>query len=299
VSTTRPAREVVLNGARRLRRAEMGKRARGFLLYLVLSLLVVVFVAPFLWMILASLKSTAQIFAFPPRIIPNPVIWKNYARAWSVIPLARFYLNSILVAGSVAFAQVVTSAMAAYVFARLYFPAKNLLFVIYLGVMMIPTQVTVIPLFIIVRRLGLIDTYGALILPFLAYPFGAFLLRQFFLTIPREIEDAAIADGCPRLRILAQIIVPLSRSALVTLGMLAFMFTWNSFFWPLLVTNTADHFTIQVGLAMLRTQLVSAGGVDWSLLMAVTVISILPVLIFYVFAQKQIIRGITLTGLKM
>ena len=275
------------------------KPLKSFLLYLSLSALVVVFVAPFLWMILASLKNTPQIFAFPPRFFPNPVIWRNYLRAWKVIPLARFYLNSILVSGTVAFSQVVTSAMAAYVFARLYFPAKNLLFVVYLGVMMIPIQVTVIPLFIIVRRLGLIDSYGALILPFLAYPFGAFLLRQFFLTIPREIEDAAIADGCPRLRILVQIIAPLSRAALVTLGMLAFMFTWNSFFWPLLVTNTAEHFTIQVGLAMLRTQLVSAGGVDWSLLMAATVISVLPVLVFYVFTQKQIIRGITLTGLKM
>jgi len=193
---------------------------------------------------------------------------------------------------------VVTSAMAAYVFARLYFPARNLIFIVYLAVMMIPTQVTVIPLFIIIRRLGLVDTYGALILPFLAYPFGAFLLRQFFLTIPRELEDAALVDGCPRLWILVRIIMPLSRAAMVTLGMLAFMFTWNAFFWPLLVTNSSEHFTIQVGLAMLRTQLVSAGDADWSLLMAATVISIVPVLVFYLFAQKQIIRGITMTGLK-
>jgi len=213
------------------------------------------------------------------------------------VPLARFYLNSIIVAGSVAFAQVVTSAMAAYVFARLSFPFKNVIFVFFLAIMMIPIQVTVIPLFIIVKTLGLIDSYGALILPFLAYPFGTFLLRQFFLTIPREIEDAARADGCPRLRILVQIIAPLSKSALFTLGMLAFMFIWNSFFWPLLVTNTEKHFTIQVGLAMLRTQLIME--VDWGLLMAATVISILPVLIFYMFTQKQIIKGITLTGLKM
>lgn len=267
-------------------------------LYLTLGLLAAVFVVPFLWMVLASLKSTAQIFAFPPRILPRPAIWKNYLRAWQVVPLARFYLNSILVSGTVAFSQVVTSAMAAYVFARLYFPARNLIFLVYLAVMMIPAQVTVIPLFIIVRRMGLVDTYGALILPFLAYPFGAFLLRQFFLTVPRELEDAALVDGCRRLWILVRIIAPLSRAALVTLGMLAFMFTWNTFFWPLLVTNSSEHFTIQVGLAMLRTQLVGAGDADWSLLMAATVISILPVLIFYLFAQKQIIRGITMTGLK-
>lgn len=275
----------------------MVKVLKTVLLYAVLGLCVAIFITPFLWMLQASVKNTAQIFAFPPKLLPNPVIWRNYIRAWTAVPLARYYLNSIIVAGSVAFAQVVTSAMAAYVFARLSFPFKNVIFVFFLAIMMIPTQVTVIPLFIIVKTLGLIDTYGALILPFLAYPFGTFLLRQFFLTIPREIEDAARADGCPRLRILVQIIAPLSRSALVTLGMLAFMFIWNSFFWPLLVTNTEKHYTIQVGLAMLRTQLIME--VDWGLLMAATVISILPVLIFYVFAQKQIIKGITLTGLKM
>jgi multiple sugar transport system permease protein len=276
----------------------LGTGVRRTALYAALIILAAVFIGPFLWMLLASLKSTAQIFAFPPRFLPKPVIWRNYLRAWQVVPLARFYLNSILVSGVVAFSQVVTSAMAAYVFARLQFPARNLIFLIYLAVMMIPTQVTVIPLFIIVRRLGLVDTYGALILPFLAYPFGAFLLRQFFLTIPRELEDAALVDGCPRLRILVRIIAPLSRAAMVTLGLLAFMFTWNTFFWPLLVTNTSEHFTIQVGLAMLRTQLVSAGDADWSLLMSATVISIVPVLIFYLFAQKQIVRGITMTGLK-
>lgn len=267
-------------------------------LYLALLLLTAVFVVPFLWMILASLKNTVQIFSFPPRILPRPAVWKNYLRIWQVFPLARFYFNSILVAGIVAFSQVVTSAMAAYVFARLSFPGRNSIFLLYLAVMMIPTQVTVIPLFIIVQRMGLVDTYGALIVPFLAYPFGAFLLRQFFLAIPRELEDAALVDGCRRLWILTRIIIPLSRPAMVTLGMLAFMFTWNSFLWPLLVTNTSDRYTIQVGLAMLRTQLVSAGDANWSLLMTATVISIMPVLVFYLFAQKQIIRGITMTGLK-
>jgi multiple sugar transport system permease protein len=267
-------------------------------LYLLLLLLTAIFVVPFLWMVLASLKNTVQIFAFPPRILPKPAIWKNYLKVWQVFPLARFYLNSILVAGVVAISQVVTSAMAAYVFARLQFPGRNIIFLGYLAVMMIPTQVTVIPLFIIVQRLGLVDTYGALIVPFLAYPFGAFLLRQFFLAIPRELEDAALVDGSGRLWILVRIIVPLSRPAMVTLGMLAFMFTWNNFLWPLLVTNSSDHFTIQVGLAMLRTQLVSSGDSNWSLLMTATVISILPVLVFYLFTQKQIIRGITMTGLK-
>jgi multiple sugar transport system permease protein len=272
------------------------KAVRAIVLYTVLAALVAVFLGPFLWMVLASLKNTAQIFAFPPRLLPDPVVWKNYLRAWTTIPMARYYLNSIVVAGLVTVAQVITSAMAAYVFARLYFPHKNLIFILYLSVMMIPTQVTVIPTFIIVRRLGLVDTYAALILPFLAYPYGAFLLRQFFLGIPRELEDAARVDGCPRFWILTRVMVPLSRSALVTLGMLAFMFTWNSFFWPLLVTNTQERFTLQVGLAMLRAQMVME--VNWGLMMSATVISVLPVLIFYIFTQKQIIQGITLTGMK-
>jgi multiple sugar transport system permease protein len=274
------------------------RAARRTALYLSLLVLTVIFIAPFAWMILASLKNTAQIFAFPPRLLPHPAAWKNYLKAWSVIPLGRYYLNSILVAGLTALSQVITSAMAAYVFARLSFPGRNVIFLLYLAVMMIPAQVTVIPLFIIVQRLGLVDSYGALIVPFLAYPFGAFLLRQFFLGIPRELEDAALVDGCRRIWILTRIIVPLARPAMVTLGMLAFMFTWNNFLWPLLVTNTSEHYTIQVGLAMLRTQLVSSGDANWGLLMAVTVISIIPVLVFYMFTQKQIIRGITMTGLK-
>ena len=264
--------------------------------YLVMAALAAVFLAPFLWMLLASLKTNAQIFAFPPRLLPSPARWDNYLKAWTSIPLARFYLNSIYVSAVVTASQVITSAMAAYVFARLRFPFRNGLFLIYLGVMMIPSQVTVIPLFIIVRTLRLVDTYAALILPFLAYPFGAFLMRQFFLTIPADYEDAARVDGCRRLGMLFRILFPLAKPALVTLAMLSFMWEWNSFFWPLIVTNTTDRYTIQVGLAMLKAQLAMES--NWSLLMAAAVISIVPVLAFFIAAQKQVVRGITLSGLK-
>ena len=265
-------------------------------LYTALIILTIISVFPFAWMVLASLKTNMQIFAIPPVIFPKPAMWKNYLLVWQNVPLARFYINSIFVSTTVSMAQVLTSAMAAYVFARLYFPRKNLIFLLYLGVMMIPTQVTVIPLFIIVRKLGMIDTYGALIIPFLAYPYGAFLLRQFFLSIPSDLEDAARVDGYPRLSILFRLIMPLSKPALVTLGLLTFMFTWNSFFWPLVSTNTTERYTVQVGLAMLKDQLHMMG--DWSTLMAGTVLSTIPILIFFIITQKHLIRGFTLSGLK-
>jgi multiple sugar transport system permease protein len=270
--------------------------ARSTAFYLLMVGLAFLFLAPFLWMVLASLKSNAQIFSFPPRILPSPARWGNYRRAWTAIPLGRFYLNSVFVSVIVTVSQVLTSAMAAFVFARLRFPLRNALFLVYLGVMMVPTQVTVIPLFIIARNLRLTDTYAALILPFLAYPFGAFLMRQFFLTIPVEYEDAARVDGSSRLGMLFRILMPLARPALVTLAMLSFMWEWNSFFWPLIVTSTEDRYTIQVGLAMLKAQLVMDS--DWSLLMTAVVISTAPVLAFFIAAQKQVVRGITLSGLK-
>jgi multiple sugar transport system permease protein len=272
------------------------KAARGAAYYIVMAALAAVFLAPFLWMVLASLKTTAEIFAFPPKLLPSPARWSNYLKAWTTIPLGRFYLNSIFVSSTVTAAQVLTSAMAAYVFARLRFPFRNGLFLIYLGVMMIPSQVTVIPLFLIARGMHLIDTYAALILPFLAYPFGAFLMRQFFLTIPGDFEDAARVDGCSRLGMLFRILLPLSRPALVTLAMLSFMWEWNSFFWPLIVTNTSDRYTVQVGLAMLKAELVM--GRNWSLLMTAGVVSVVPVLVFFIAAQKQVVKGITMSGLK-
>lgn len=266
------------------------------ILYIVLLSLAVIFLFPFLWMVLSALKTDVQIFSYQAKFLPNPPVWKNFITAWKYIPLGRYYLNSIFVSGVIALSQVLTSAMAGYVFARLFFPYKNTIFILYLGTMMIPTQVTIIPLFMVMRRLGLIDTYAALILPFLAYPYGAFLLKQFFSTIPADLEDAARIDGYSRFRILFSIIMPLSKPALITLAMLSFMWSWNSFFWPLVVTNTSSKYTIQVGLAMLKNEL--AMSAEWSMLMAATVITVLPVLIFLIITQKYIIKGISLTGLK-
>jgi len=266
------------------------------LFYIVLTGLAMIFLFPFLWMILSSLKSDVQIFSYSAKFFPNPVHWRNFIDAWTKIPLGRYYLNSIIVSGIIALGQVTTSAMAAYVFSKLYFPYKNTIFLLYLAIMMIPTQVTIIPLFILMNRLRLIDTYAALILPFLAYPYGAFLLRQFFDTIPVDLEDAARIDGCSRMWILVKVILPLSKPAVLTLAMLSFMWSWNSFFWPLVVTNNSRMYTLQLGLAMLRSEVSMTG--NWGILMAATVITIVPVLIFLLITQKYIIKGISLTGLK-
>jgi len=273
-----------------------GTAVRKTLFYTVLLILALIFLFPFVWMILSALKTDVQIFSYSAKFLPDPLVWKNFVEAWTRIPLGQYYINSIIVSVIVALGQVVTSAMAAYVFAKLYFPFKNTIFLLYLGIMMIPTQVTIIPLFIIMRRLNLIDTYAALILPFLAYPYGAFLLKQFFETIPVDLEDAARIDGCSRLWILVKIIVPLAKPAVITLSMLSFMWSWNSFFWPLVVTNDSKRYTLQLGLAMLRSEVSMTG--NWGILMAATVISIVPVLIFYLITQKYIIKGISLTGLK-
>ncbi len=265
-------------------------------LYTVLIALTIIFVFPFIWMVLSALKTDAQIFAFDAKFFPDPPQWRNFVDAWKIIPLGKYYANSLLVSGVIVAAQVLTSAMAGYVFARLFFPFKNVIFILYLGVMMIPVQATIIPLFIIMRKLNLIDSYAALILPFLAYPYGAFLLRQFFATIPGDLEDAARIDGYSRFWMLFKIFLPLSKPALFTLAMLSFMWSWNSFFWPLVITNTSSRYTIQVGLAMLKTELNMSGS--WGLLMAATVITIIPVLVFLILTQKYIIKGISLTGLK-
>jgi len=268
--------------------------ARSLLTHAVLLTGAVIMIAPFLWMISSSLKDLTQVFIFPPQWIPRPFVWQNYVDAWHAIPLGRFFANSFFVASAVAISQVVTASLAAYVFARLEFPGRDVIFLLFLGTMMLPSQITLIPRFIILKEIGWIDTYQALIVPFMARPFGTFLLRQSFLNVPTDLEDAARMDGCSRLRILFQVVLPLSKPALSTLFVFTFMSYWNSFLWPLIVIQTREKLTLQVGLAMLRSEL----STEWPTLMAASVLSALPAIILYFLAQKQFVQGITLTGLK-
>ncbi|MBI3963049.1 MAG: carbohydrate ABC transporter permease [Deinococcus sp.] len=277
----------------------MNRRISGWtvanvtLTHLVLAAAAFTMVVPFLWMISTSLKKPGAVFQIPPSWVPDPAILDNYLRAFRVMPFGRFFLNSAIVASCVTLLQLITCSLAAYAFARLRFPGRDLLFLVYLGTLMIPNQVTIIPNFILMRLLGWVDTYQGLIVPQAFSAFGTFLLRQFFLTIPQELEDAARIDGCSYLHILWRIILPLSKPALVALAIFTFLGQWNNFLWPLIMTYQVEMSTLTVGLRALQGQYNTA----WTLLMAGSVISLLPVLVMYVFGQKYFVRGVTLTGI--
>lgn len=265
------------------------------LFYVVMLGLAFLSLLPFIWMISTSLKDVAEVFVYPPTLIPKRLAFENYIEAWKAAPFARFMINSVVHSSLVTLSHIITSCLAAYAFARLNFWGRDKIFLLYLGTMMIPTQVTLIPAFIIVRNLGWIDSFYGLIIPNGASVLGVFLLRQFFLGIPGDLEDAAKLDGCGPLRTLWAVFVPLAKPALTTLALFSFMQTWNSFFWPLIVTNTSSMRTLQIGL---RYFMDSDAGNIWNLLMASSVIVMAPVIAAFLLAQRNFIEGITLTGIK-
>lgn len=251
---------------------------------------------PFLWMLLTSLMTPEQMLRFPPQFIPHPMVTENYRKAMETVPLARFFLNSLLVATLTTAGQMVTASMAAYAFARLKFPGKNMLFFFFLATMMIPPQVNIVPLFILMSKLGWIDSYYALIVPGLFGAFGIFLLRQWFLSFPEELEQAATLDGCNIWQIYWKIALPTALPALATLGIFTFITTWNSFLWPLIVINSEHMRTLPVGLAAFKGSFRET--TDWGQLMAAGVISILPALAIFLLGQKYFIRGLIAGSLK-
>lgn len=251
-------------------------------------------VAPFLWMILTSFKDLPEILIYPPKWLPDKFQINNYLNTFEAAPFGRFYFNSVFVAVSVCLGQLVTCSLAAFAFARMKFWGRDVLFLIFLASMMIPGQVTMIPSFMILYWLGWIDTYQALIVPGLASAFGTFLLRQYFLTIPRDLEDAAYIDGCSRFGVLWRIILPLSKPALATLAIFTFMGVFNDFLWALIVLNSEEMRTVQLGVAIFRDRYTT----EWDKLMASSVTATLPILFVFFFAQKYFIKGIALSGLK-
>lgn len=264
------------------------------LAHAVVYALALVTIAPFLWMLFTSFKELPEILVYPPRWLPEKITFENFQNAFTAAPFGRYYFNSIFVAATVTVGQLITCSLAAYAFARLHFPGRDVLFFLFLGTMMIPGQVTMIPGFLVLHWLGWIDTYYALIVPGLASAFGTFLLRQFFMTIPRDLEDAASLDGCSRAGILWRIILPLSRPALATLAVFTFMGVFNDFLWALVVVSSDEMKTVQLGLAIFRDRYQT----DWGQLMAASVTATLPILLVFFAAQKYFIKGITLSGLK-
>lgn len=250
-------------------------------------------IVPFLWMISTSFKSIPEVFAYPIIWIPETIRWENYPQVLELLPFGRYLFNTAFVSAAVTILELVTSSLAAYAFARLNFPGRDKLFLLYLGTLMIPGQVTLIPNFLLMRWFGWIDTYMALIIPAAFTAFGTFLLRQFFLSIPRELEEAARADGASYFRVYWQIILPLSGPALATLAVFSFMTQWNAFIWPLIVTNREELRTVTVGLRYFQDELVT----DYHYLMAGSVMSVIPVLIIFLLLQRYFVRGIALTGM--
>ena len=271
------------------RRTNWGKLALHLGLILGSSLMLL----PFLWMVSTSLKLPREIFTFPPTWIPSEFAWSNYTKALTAMPFGRFYLNSLTVAIAVTLLTILTSALAAFAFARLRFRGRDTLFLIYLATLMIPFTVLLIPNFILIRQFNWYDSYQALILPPAFSAFATFLLRQYFRGIPQELDDAARMDGASSFRIWWQIIMPNSAPVIAALAIFVFLGNWNEFLWPLVVTNSPEMRTIPVGLSAFQGQF----NVRWELLMAAAVVAMLPIIVVYLFAQQWFIKGITITGM--
>jgi multiple sugar transport system permease protein len=277
----------------RRRSGRLRFKAGHLVLHLALLAGSVVMLLPFLWMLSTSLKAPREIFTFPPVWIPSTFVWENYTKTVTVMPFGRFYVNSLIVAISVTVLQILTASLGAFAFARLRFWGRNALFLLYLATLMIPFHVMLIPNFILMRFLGWYDSYQALILPPAFSALSTFLLRQYFLGLPLELDEAARIDGASSLRIWWQIIMPLSGPVLAALTIFIFLNGWNDFLWPLVITNSLEMRTLPVGLTAFQGQF----KVEWHLLMAGAVIAMLPVLIVYILAQKRFVEGITLAGL--
>ncbi|MCB9452816.1 MAG: carbohydrate ABC transporter permease [Anaerolineaceae bacterium] len=262
--------------------------------YILLATVSLVMIFPFIWMVFTAFKGNQEVYVYPPTFFPQEFHWDNFSHVLETVPFVRFYFNSLLVTILITVSQVITSALAAYAFARLEFFGRDFLFILYLATLVIPNQVTMLPLFLLVSRLGWIDTYQALVVPFLANAFAVFFLRQFFAGLPRELEDAARVDGAGRLRILMQIILPLARPALATITLFIFLSEWDSYLWPLIVTNTQAMRTLPIGLRFF----VEESGAQLNYMMAGALMAVIPIILLFFAAQRQFIEGIAMTGTK-
>ena len=268
-------------------------RVTSVISQILLSLVALLFLVPIIWMLLSALKPSAEVFTTPPTLFGSEVKFSNFVEAWNYLPFGRFILNTVFVAGIGTLITLVASAMSGYAFARLNFRFRGGLFVLYLSTLIVPQEVIVIPMFLVMQRLGWVNSYQALILPWAFTAFGTFLLRQFFLTIPRELEEAAKIDGCGHIRILRSIIIPISAPALAVLAVFTFISYWNSFLWPLIIINDTAKMTVPLGLDLFLGQ----QGQRWELLMAAATISMVPTVILVLALQKYLVRGIALSGL--
>jgi sn-glycerol 3-phosphate transport system permease protein len=283
-----------VNRATRRANAGGGRAVGRIALYALLIIMAVIVLFPLFYALVVSLMTPDEAAAYPPHFWPETFNLRNYTTVLRRLPIPRFLLNSLIVSLAVVCGQLVTATLAAYAFAMRQFRGRNLLFLLFLSTLMIPFEVTIIPNFQTVQAWGWTDRYWGLIAPYVATAFGTFLLRQFFLTIPKELHDAAVVDGCGSLRFLIQIVVPLSRPALGTVAVYGFLQTWNQYLWPLLVTNQKDMRTIQIGLRFLQTE----EAVAPTLIMAGVILAVVPTMVMLIIGQRQLVRGLTAGAVK-
>ena len=264
------------------------------IVYVVLVIVAIAINLPFFWMVITAFKNESDVFSMPPKFYPTVYDFRNFVRAFKIVPIARYLFNTLVVSVSVTLLQLVLNTLAAYGLARIEFKGRNLVFLAIVGTLMVPPEVTLVPLYILIRKMGMVNTFRALIIPFMSSAFGIFLLRQFFMTIPKELEDAARIDGCGRLRILWHVMIPLSKPALWTMALYTFLAHWNSYMWPLVVINNDQKQVIQVGIS----RFASMWETEWTLQMASSTVAIVPIIVFFFFVQKQFIEGISISGMK-
>lgn len=270
------------------------KITRKILLYLMLTIAAIVMVFPLYTGFLTSVLGPDTVSSYPPKLFPVEFRWQNYIDASQQAPLMRFILNSFIQSGGVMILQLFTASLAAFAFAFLPFKGKNIVFLIFLSTMMIPWESTIIPNYLFIQKIGWDDTYQGLIAPFVATAFGTFLLRQFFMSIPRDLYDAAKIDGCSNVRFLIEILIPLARPALGTLAVYSFLQTYNQYLWPLLITNSTNMRTVQIGITMLQV----FEREQWQVVLAGVVTIMIPTLILFFLANRQLIRGLTAGAIK-
>ena len=267
---------------------------RHTLQYLLLTLVAIIVIFPLWSAFTISMLSDAEVASFPPLLTPTSLHLTNYLRAMEQAPLLRYLFNSIVQSTLVMVGQLVTASLAAYAFAFIDFKGRNVMFLVFLSTLMIPWEATIIPNYLTVRSLGWTDTYMGLTVPFLATAFGTFLLRQFFMTIPRELQDAATIDGCGSLRFLITIVLPLARPALGTLAVYSFLQTYNQYLWPLLITNDQQMRTVQIGITLLQDE----ERFMFNIVMAGVVLVLVPTFILFIVGNRQLIRGLTAGAVK-
>ncbi|WP_026487320.1 carbohydrate ABC transporter permease [Caldanaerobius polysaccharolyticus] len=269
-------------------------KTSNIIIHFVLIIGAILMIIPFLWMFLTSFKTLAESTTVPPTIIPHQFKWNNYSEVVKLLPFGKFYLNTALMIMFRIVGSVFFSAMAAYAFARIKFPGRDYLFMIVLIQMMVPSQIFIVPQYLLVSKLGLLNTVTALVIPGIVSAFGTFLLRQFFMGLPNELEEAAILDGCNRWQIFWSVMLPLTKSGLIAVGIFTALFAWRDLMWPLVVNMSVDKMPLSAGLASLQGQY----STNFPQLMAGSMIAIWPMLLIFVIFQKQFISGISTTGLK-